>query len=151
MERKNFFDDDTYEALLERLDRLLPDSAPAWGKMNAAQMLAHCSEVAEVANGKALEGTPWYIGLFGGLIKKLVLSGRPYPRGTKTHPQYIIGEDNDFDREKARLLEVLAAMHSGGRAQAGRKRHPIFGAMTADEHGWATYKHLDHHLTQFQV
>lgn len=151
MERKNFYDENTYEALLERLSRLEPESAPAWGKMNAAQMLAHCTEVAEVAHGKPLRGTPWYIRLLGGLVKKLVLSGRPYPRGAKTHPQYVIAASSDFEQEKARLLKVLGDMQSAGRDHAGKTPHPIFGAMTADEHGWATYKHLDHHLRQFRL
>ena len=103
MERKNFYDEGTYEGLRSRIARLKPDSRPEWGGMSAAQMCAHCSEVAEVANGKALVGTPWYIRLMGGLIKKLVLSDRPYPRETRTHPQYLIRETTDFEAQKARL------------------------------------------------
>ena len=150
-ERKNFYDDDTYEALLGRIARLTPDGVADWGKMNTAQMCAHCAEVAEVANGKALVGTPWYVRLMGGLIKKMVLSDKAYPRGAKTHPQYEIGATADFEEQMARLQKVLHAMHSAGREHAGANRHPIFGPMTADDHGWATYKHLDHHLTQFRV
>ncbi len=151
MERKNFYDNDIYEALLGRIARLTSDAAPDWGKMSAAQMCAHCAEVAEVANGKTLVGTPWYVRLMGGMIKKMVVSEKPFPRGARTHPQYEIGATVGFDEQKARLLAVLRAMHSAGRDQAGENRHPIFGAMTADEHGWVTYKHLDHHLTQFRV
>ena len=151
MERMDFYDDATYEALIGRIARLTSDAVPDWGTMSGAQMCAHCAEVAEVAGGKPLLGTPWYIRLMGGLIKRMVLSEKPYPRGAKTHPQFEIGTDVGFEEQKSRLLEVLEAMHSAGRAQAGASRHPIFGAMTADEHGWLTYKHLDHHLTQFGV
>lgn len=151
MEKKNFYDEDTYQALLERIGRLTPDTVPAWGKMNPGQMCAHCAEVAEVANGKALVGTPWYVRLMGGLIKRLVLSEKPYPRGTMTHPQYEIGAGAEFEEQKARLLAVLEAMHSAGRDHAGDNKHPLFGVMSADQHGWLTYKHLDHHLTQFGV
>ena len=151
MERKDFYDDDTYGALLDRIARLTPDAVPGWGKMSTSQMCAHCAEVAEVAHGKALLGTPWYVRLMGGLIKKMVLSSKPYPRGARTHPQYEIGAGVDFEEQKTRLLKVLDAIHSAGRGHAGESRHPIFGAMTADEHGWATYKHLEHHLTQFGV
>jgi hypothetical protein len=147
--RKNFYDDETYEALIARLERLTPETAPRWGRMNAAQMCAHCAEVAEVANGGPLVGTPWYVRLMGGLIKKMVLSVKPYPRGAKTHPQFEIPTSVEFDEQKARLVTVLAGMHSAGRAHAAETRHPIFGSMSADEHGWATYKHLNHHLTQF--
>ncbi len=149
MERKDFYEDDTYEALLARIAQLTPDAVPDWGKMNAAQMCAHCSEVAEVAGGKDLVGTPWYIRLMGGLIKKMVVSDKPYPRNTRTHPQFLIDPGIDFDEQRARLLGVLDALHSDGRDRAAGNKHPLFGAMTADEHGWLTYKHLDHHLTQF--
>ena len=151
MERKNFYDDETYEALLDRIARLEAEAEPAWGEMNAAQMCAHCAEVAEVASGKALVGTPWYVRLMGGLIKKMVLSEKPYPRGARTHPQFEIGTAVDFEEQKTRLLEVLDTLHRAGRARAGENRHPLFGVMRADEHGWLTYKHLDHHLTQFRV
>jgi hypothetical protein len=151
MEHRDFYDDDTYEGLLGRIARLTPDAVPSWGTMNAAQMCAHCAEVAEVAGGKELVGTPWYIRLMGGFIKRMVLSEKPYPRGTRTHPQFEIGTGADFAEQKARLLEVLEEMRSAGRARAAESRHPLFGAMTADEHGWLTYKHLDHHLTQFDV
>jgi len=151
MVQKNFYDDDTYEGLLSRIAQLTPDAVPDWGTMNAPQMCAHCAEVAEVAGGKALVGTPWYIRLMGGLIKKMVLSEKPYPRGAKTHPQFEIGTGADFEEQRARLLEVLNGLHSAGRTHAAETRHPLFGLMTADEHGWLTYKHLDHHLTQFGV
>ena len=151
MDRKDFYDTDTYEALLRRIDQLSSEAMPGWGTMNAAQMCAHCAEVAEVASGKALVGTPWYIRLMGGLIKKMVVSKKPYPRGARTHPQFEFGTEADFAEQKARLVRVLDGLHSGGRARAAERTHPLFGAMTADEHGWLTYKHLDHHLTQFGV
>ena len=43
---------------------------------------------------------------------------------------------------------------SEGPSQAGLNPfhdHPIYLAMSAEEKGWAGYKHLDHHLTQFGV
>jgi len=151
MERKNFYDGDTYQALLARIALLTPETDPEWGSMSSAQMCAHCAEVAEVAHGKPLLGTPWYIRLMGRLIKKMVLSPKPYPRSSKTHPQYEIPPTAAFDEQKERLLGVLGRMYSAGRAHAGESRHPLFGARTADEQGWAAYKHLDHHLTQFGV
>ena len=151
MERRDFYDAGTYEALLGRIAQLTPDAVAAWGKMTVGQVCAHCAEVAEVADGKALVGTPWFLRLLGPWIKKMVLRDKPFPRGVKTHPQYEMEAAADFEEQRERLLGVLDAMHSAGRARAGATRHPIFGEMTADEHGWLTYKHLDHHLTQFGV
>lgn len=152
MERGNFFDAATYGVLVGRIERLAADAEPAWGTMDVAQMLAHCAEVAEVAAGrKPLVGTPWLIRLMGGLIKRMVLSDRPFPRGGRTHPQYVMAEAADFDEQRRRLLTVLQVLADGGPEAAARVRHPLFGAMTAEEVGWMNYKHLDHHLTQFGV
>lgn len=152
MDRRSFYDPTTYSALIERIDGLAADAEAAWGSMNAAQMLSHCSEVAEVAAGsKPLVGTPWFIRLMGGFIKRMVLSDRPYPRNGKTHPQYVMAAAADFEKQRARLLAVLQKLSDAGPGAAERLRHPIFGTVTADEAGWAAYKHLDHHLTQFGV
>ncbi len=151
MERKSFYDEGVFEALRGRISRLTAETEPEWGRMNAAQMCAHCAEVAEVAGGKPLTGTPWYVRLLGGLIKKMVLSDKPYPRSTRTHPQYVIPTTVEFDAQRARLLGVLDALHEAGPAGAEGAVHPIFGTMTPEETGQATYKHLEHHLTQFGV
>jgi hypothetical protein len=116
--------------------------------MTVAQMLAHCAEIQEVANGKDLKGTPVIVRLFGPLIRRMVVSDKPYPRSTRTHPQYLQVEERDFEMEKLRLVAALDSfVDAGPRAS----RHPIFGRMTAEERGWSSYKHLDHHLTQFGV
>lgn len=111
-------------------------------------MLAHCAEVQDVANGKPLVGTPWFVRLLAPFIRRTVVSENPYPKGLRTHPQYVQAAVRDFETERARLLVALegfrAARHSPG-------SHPLFGDMTEAERGWASYKHLDHHLRQFGV
>ncbi len=148
MERKSLFDLATYHSMIGRIDQLTAESQPAWGKMNVGQMLAHCAEVQDVSNGKPLKGTPWFIKLFGGLVKKMVINDKPYPKNLRTHPQYLMTDPEDFETQKARLLISLKAMQALGRTTS---RHPIFGQMTAEERGWGMYKHLDHHLSQFGV
>ena len=118
--------------------------------MTAAQMLAHCAEVQEVGNGnRKLEGTPFLVRLFGPLIRRMVVSEKPYPRDARTHPQYEQREPRDFERETARLLVQLTAFRAT--EQESPVRHPIFGVLSHEERGWAAYKHLDHHLRQFGV
>src|SRR4249919_2592992 len=48
---KNFFESSDRRELLDRLDRLRPDAARLWGKMDPAQMCAHCAIALEVAAG----------------------------------------------------------------------------------------------------
>lgn len=149
MSRKLLYDDDVYAECLRRIGELTPATHPQWGVMSVGQMLAHCAEIQEVSNGKVLEGTPFLVKLFGGLIRKMVVSEKPYPRSTKTHPQYLQTAEKDFAAEKARLLAALEAFRAAEHDPPAR--HAIFGELSHDERGWASYKHLDHHLTQFGV
>ena len=80
---------------------------PQWGSMTAAQMLAHCAEIQEVSNGKELKNTPFIAKLFRGMIRKMVINDKPYPKNTKTHPQYLQTKACDFANEKKRLLDAL--------------------------------------------
>lgn len=88
----NLYSAKTYQDILSRLSKLTKAQSPLWGKMNAAQMLAHCAETQEIANGKKLKNTPLLFKVFGpNLIKKTVLSKKPYKKNLRTHPQYKKG------------------------------------------------------------
>ena len=139
---------EVYEQIRVRIDGLAADTKPEWGTMTPAQMLAHCAEVQEVANGsRQLSGTPLPLRLLGPLIRRAVVSDRPYPKNTRTHPQYRQSEARDFDAEKQRLLSALEAFRRSENEPAAR--HPLFGTLSHDERGRSSYKHLDHHLRQF--
>jgi len=148
MEMKNLYDLEVYDGILARIEQLRPVSHPEWGKMNVAQMMAHCAETIDVSNGKPLKGTPWFLKPFGGIVKKMVVNNKPYPKNLRTHPQYLMTEPEDFVRQKERLAFSLKTMIALGRVGS---KHPLMGQMTADEKGWGMYKHLDHHLSQFGV
>ncbi len=148
MTKQSLYPPDVYRRTLARLDALTPEARPQWGTMTAAQMLAHCAGVIEVANGKPLENTPLLARLFKGLIRRMVVGERPYPKSTRTHPQFLQTSEREFETEKRRLLDALERFRE---TEGERIPHPLFGEMSAAEKGWAMYKHLDHHLTQFGV
>jgi len=148
--KRSLYATEVYQECLARIEKLTPDTVPQWGSMTAAQMLSHCAEIQEVSNGKELKNTPFVAKLFKGMIRNMVVNDKPYPRNTKTHPQYQQLSERNFESEKRRLLgalEVFASPHG----VPGGSRHPLFGKMTAEEKGWSMYKHLDHHLSQFGV
>ena len=148
METKDLYDQEVFNEILERLENLGPDSQAIWGKMTVSQMLAHCAEVQDVNNGKALKGTPFIIKLVGPLFKNKLIEKKPYPKNMRTHPQYIMDSPEDFLKQRDRLIDSIRTMHALGRNDF---KHPIFGKLTAAEKGWALYKHHDHHLKQFGV
>lgn len=145
--KPNIFEPEIYASLKTRFQKIEANSTPLWGKMNAAQMFAHCTEVQEVCNGKALENTPFFLKLFRGFIKKSVLNEKPYPKGSPTHKQYVINSQKDFETEKQRFLESLATFV----ANTGSIEHSLFGKMSPEERSWGIYKHHVHHLEQFGV
>jgi hypothetical protein len=116
--------------------------------MSAPQMLAHCAEILEVANGKALKNTPFLAKLFKRMIRNMVVNEKPYAKNTRTHPQYKQTAESDFETEKERLLGALAQFID---EEGIPRRHPLFGEMSVEEKGWSMYKHLDHHLSQLGV
>lgn len=75
--------------------------------MTVAQMIAQCTEVLEVSNGKELPDTPFFLKIFKGLVRYIVISEKAYTKNTATHPQYLQISSRDFDVEKHRLLKAV--------------------------------------------
>ena len=96
MEKKSLYASEVYENCQSRIGQLTPETQPQWGSMTAAQMLAHCAEIQEVSNGKELKNTPFIVKLFRSMIRNMVVNEKPYPKNTKTHPQYLQTKDCDF-------------------------------------------------------
>ncbi len=149
MDKQYLYNSSTYQSCLERLDKIEENTPAQWGKMNAAQMFAHCAEAQEVLNGKALGKTPFFIKIFAPFIKKLVLSEKPYRKNGPTHPKYKQLSPKNFTEEKSRLLDSLKNFVETPAQEADQNTHPLFGKLSHEEKGWASYKHLHHHLEQF--
>lgn len=147
----SLYSPEVYRKCLARIAKLTPESKPKWGKMSVAQMLAHCAEIQDVSNGKLLENTRFIARLFKGMIRKMVLSNKPYPKSMKTHPQYEQTSSRDFHAEKQHLLKALEGFVNADMEKVAEVEHTFLGKMTLEEKGWANYKHLDHHLIQFGV
>lgn len=146
-------DEGEYDAVIARINTLNEDSKPEWGRMNVAQMLAHCAEVQEVLNGtKPLKNTPLLLRLVKGMIRKAVVNRVPYKKKSGTHPQYITGNTKqEFQKSKDRLLDAINTERNFSKEEAEAIKHDLFGTMTVEERGVAGWKHVDHHLRQFMV
>ncbi len=133
-----------------RLARLEAGAARRWGKMDAAQMCAHCAAVLEMATG-GLPGRQRLIGkLLAPFVRRTLLrSETPMMRGAPTDPRFAVADPRDFAREKARLTATFARFCDAGVSGLDGVVHPFFGRMTGEEWGVLQYKHLDHHLRQF--
>ena len=148
---KNLFDNNTYTEIISRINALTPNSQRQWGKMNPAQMLAHCKEAFKVPlSDKKMPRM--FIGLLlGWAFKKKLYNEEPWKRNLPTAPNFIIKDERDFEKEKQELVDMISRFHNAGPGNVGKYPHPMFGTFTSTQWGQSMYKHLDHHLMQFNV
>jgi hypothetical protein len=148
---ESLFSSETTTKSIERINRLTAESAAVWGKMNVAQMLAHCSETMEVVRAKRRIKRGVLSYLLGGMMKKQFYNDSPFRKNSPTHPSFIMVSEFDLENEKKRLTDHLIAFQQGGEAACTSDPHAFFGNITKAQWGIGMYKHLDHHLQQFGV
>ncbi len=146
---KSLFDDETHSEVITRLNNLNENSERLWGKMTVGQMCWHCQYPLKLAinNKENNSKGNWFIKLF---FKKSLYNDKPWRKNLPTSPQLKAKEPKDFKEE----CDILKSLVNDFHALKERKLwypHPIFGTFTKEQWGQLSYKHLDHHLTQFGV
>ncbi len=148
---KNLFDKADTEEILSRIERLTPDRKPLWGKMNAAQMMAHCSVLLRIARGLDKPKRKWLGVLMGWALKDYYFGRKTFPRNSPTDPSFVVAGEKDFAEEKQNLIRHIMAFYQGGAENCTTHLNPFFGRLSPDEWARGQYKHIDHHLRQFGV
>ena len=143
------FDPANRAALTSRLEALQPSSPRQWGKMNPPQMLAHCSIAMEDACGDTTRKQALIGRILSPFFKSVVLGEKPMRKNAPTNPAFVVADERDFTRERARLTTLVQRFADAGPAAAEGRTHVFFGRLTGDQWGHLAHKHLDHHLRQF--
>ncbi|HKX83145.1 MAG TPA: DUF1569 domain-containing protein [Pyrinomonadaceae bacterium] len=149
---KTVFDKATRIELVDRIAALEGSYAAQWGKMNAYQMVRHCSLFDEWVLGK---NNPVYrqafIGrLFGRIaLKGLLKDESPMKRNMPTTSDLVVKEtDGNFLSEKAKWIALIEDYENYSNPAFV---HDFFGRMTTEQIGFLAFKHTDHHLRQFSA
>lgn len=145
----NLFEPAAKQSILKRLSALSSDATRQWGKMDAAQMMAHCSVAMEAGTGdkplkQALIGK-----IFAPFVRSSFLGEKPFGRNSPTDPTFIVKDARDFAKEKQRLAGLVARFCERGPSAAGKNTHSFLGKISGNDWGVVMYKHMDHHLRQF--
>jgi hypothetical protein len=148
MEVKNLFDPAVKQDIIVRINKLTPQSQRQWGKMDVAQMLAHCQMPLGVATGKHKLKGGFPLSIIGPLFKRVLYSEKPFKRNLGTAPSFRMTSPKEFEKEKQGLIEMI---NQFSETTMTNEPHPIFGKMTKEQWSKGTWKHLDHHLQQFGV
>lgn len=149
---KNLYQAGVAEEIKERIGALRPDSRAQWGKMNVAQMVAHCAGGVEMATGDMRPPRALLGRLMGWVIKPLVVGDdKPMRHNTPTIKGLAITDARNLEVERKRLLGLVGKFVGAGPEGCTRYPHSFFGRLTPEEWAIVMYKHLDHHLRQFGV
>lgn len=138
--------------LLERLQRIRPNSLRHWGQMSPHQMICHLTDSFKAGTGEKSASVS------ENLLNRTVVKWAglylpiPWPHGIKTRPemdQNIGGtKPVEFELDRAALATMIERF-SRPQRDFEWGRHPLFGEMSdRDWHRWG-YLHVDHHLRQF--
>src|SRR5262245_45718801 len=131
MEVKNLFDPTVKQGIINRINRLESTKQPLWGKMNAAQMMAHCQMPMGVALGTHKLKTTFIFKLLGPLIKSMIYNNKPFKRNLQTHTSFVMtGTEREFETEKQKLITMV---NNFTEANMVNEPHPIFGKMTKEQ------------------
>jgi len=147
----NIFNEEVSNGLIERLNRLTPDSPRQWGKMDAAQMLAHCSVAYETIYEPGKHPAPNFLMkiVMKLIVKNMVTGDKPLKKNSPTAPYFIMKSDKDFEAERTRLIEYIKRTQQLGETEFDGKENMSFGILNKTQWSNMMYKHLDHHLQQF--
>ena len=135
--------------LLDRLERLTPDSRALWGTMTAPQMLAHVVDWMLMAKGE-LKTAPKRVPLRYTPIKQLAIYWLPFPKGVPTAPELITRSASEWEAECAALRRHIQWFESLD-PQTTWPEHPAFGTLTTKAWEVLGYRHTDHHFRQFGI
>jgi len=152
MSWKNLFNEKETNDTIERINALTPDQQALWGKMDVAQMMAHCNVAYELVytdkHPRPKGFQKFMIKLFA---KNIVVGPKPYKKNSRTAPAFVISEARVFETEKNRLIEHLRKTQQLGGDHFNGKENHAFGALSTAEWNTMFSKHLNHHLDQFGV
>ncbi|EDM43403.1 hypothetical protein SCB49_00100 [unidentified eubacterium SCB49] len=149
---KDIFTKQVTDEVISRINALEVTTQPNWGKMSVDQMLAHCNVTYEMVYenkySKPMVIKKWLMKTF---IKNIVVGEKPFKKNSRTAPEFVMAGDKDFEAEKNRLIAHLQKTQELGGAHFEGKESLSFGPLTKNEWNNMFYKHIDHHLTQFNV
>ncbi|WP_291286753.1 DUF1569 domain-containing protein [Flavobacterium sp.] len=149
---KNVFLKEDCDEFVKRINLLEPESKGLWGKMDVAQMLAHCNVSYEMVYDDIHPKPGFFLKfILKTLVKSKVVSETPYLHNNQTAPQFIIKGSRDFNLERERLIGYINKTQQLGEKEFDGKESHSFGKLKAVEWNNMFAKHLEHHLSQFGV
>ena len=149
---KDVFDPKVTDDLITRIQSLTPESRGLWGKMAVGQMLAHCCVTYEmIYDGNHRKPNALMRLMLGLMVKKAVVSDKPYRHNSPTGGGFLVRDTRDFAVERERLVAYLKRTQQLGGDHFDGFESLSFGPLTRQQCSTLLHNHLDHPLWQFGV
>ena len=147
---KTIYNPNARQEIIDRLNRLRPDSPRTFGKLTPDAMMCHMEDAVRVSTGEVPAG-PRKTFLSNPIVRRFAIYWMPWPKGkVKTIPEMLATKPVDFNRDRERLIELVRQAGARG-PNASWAVHPAFGDISGKDYGVLLYRHFDHHLRQFGV
>src|SRR5690349_11338338 len=106
---KTIRDEKCRTELLDRLNKVTPESKALWGRMSADQMMSHLVQAGELPFNSEIPDMSTFMSRT--FIKPLVLYVLPMPKEIKTNAQMDQQQDGrkpvDFETDRAKMIELV--------------------------------------------
>ena len=150
---KSLSDSSCRKELLERIQRVRPDTRRQWGKMTAPQMICHVNDSFLGVMGEKPMEILRGVSLWPVLKYAALYAPMQWPKGVPTRPEFdqCAGAGTppaQFESDLNSLLETVERFSRHPRDFQFRP-HPLFKKMSEAEWMRWGYLHPDHHLRQF--
>jgi hypothetical protein len=130
---KTIFDNTTATDLIARINSISADTKAQWGKMDAYQMLKHCSLSEEMFQGKKQYKRLFIGRLFGKMaLNSILKNDNQLKKNQPTHPEMKITGSGNVESEKAKWISLLQSYASYSNDEF---IHPFFGKMNTSQIG----------------
>ena len=147
---KSIFEKEVRDGLISRIENLSDSSSNKWGKMNVYQMIVHSIKTEEMYLRKKSYDRLFIGRIFGQMsLKSLLKDDKEFKQNEPTHPEFKIKENGYISTNKARWIALIKEYENKSESDYEGFSHPFFGKMTKSQVGEYNYKHIDHHLRQF--
>jgi len=145
---RTIFDTATRKELIQRIAALDERSTAQWGTMTIYQMVKHNTLWTEMILGRFFCKRVFLGRLFGRIaLHSSLKNEKPMGHNAPTSPELRVKDSyGDVALEKKKWIALLEEFEHFSNTDFV---HPFFGAMTKEQIGYHTYKHIDHHLRQF--
>lgn len=137
------------EAIIARIKNLTHESKAVWGKMNVTQMCKHTNEAIIVAFGENTVKVNIVFRLLGWLMKDKIFNAE-FKKNSPTAKEFVFTDEYDFETSKNELIKNYSRFAEGHQSIKITK-HPFWGEMSYEDWNKLMWKHVDHHLRQFNV